>query len=477
MKKYIFFLVATIVTGIAAHAQPGIKNAGAHRAIIARLLQGQHEMRSSERTTSGVAEERVIAQSTRDTVTGPLSDSIQLSYLAGMGSNYDYNTMIYPYNYTYNSTPMFNFRGVFTKPQVLADTYTHWTLNPLSLVYGLYEQTFAIYDASMNMTSYRHNYTDSVSNQNTSYVNTFNSSGDITQGNWFVSAAGVMDSAYRQYFSYDGSGRLIADSLYEMHLSAWHKVARSFYTYDVSGNLIQIDGFAQTDTTYDSVLVEQVKYMNTYDASNRLTSVATFEFDNTSLAASGLDTFSYTGTSAFHTSWREYQYDNINHYWAPQFRMDKTLNSLALPDTILTNGFDSVLDAWVPQMMQIARYDTAKNPDTLYEFDYNFTSYPALPNYTTVYYYQLYSNTTQVPNVANATLRIWPNPATDAIMIDGTGGNVLATIVDETGRMMLRQQSNSGVKIDVSQLSSGTYYVVVTEAAGRILSRSKFVKL
>ena len=476
MKHFLLATACVIIVSI-AHAQHSVPQARLKPNIIAVLMQRQATRGLVYKTTSGIMEERVIAQSTRDTVTGPLSDSVSLGYPANMGSKYDYNTMIYPYNYCYNTTPMLSFKGIFTKPMVMADTYLHWTINPFTLVYGLYEKTFASYDLSKNLVSFRHNYIDSVTVKNTSYANSFNSAGNIVQGNWFADVSGVMDSAFCQFFSYDGSGRLQEDSLFEMHLGAWHKVARSLYTYDGTGNIIQIDGYAQTDTTFDSVLAEQVKYVNTYDASNRLTSVATFEFDNTSLAASGRDTFNYTGSSTFHTSWREYQYDEINHYWAPQFRMTKTLNGMGLPDTILTNGYDSVLNEWLPQMMQIARYDTANNPDTLYEYDYNFTSFPALPNYTTVYYYNLYSNTTGVPDIPVTELRLYPNPAVEMVVIDGLTNPAIVELMDEQGRMIMRQTVSVQGKINVGMLRLGNYVVIVRDMQGRVIGTSRFTKL
>ncbi len=480
MKRFgLLMLCVCVISGLGARVKKPV--APNRNIFISQMLRQQSSGYSALRTTSGVTRERVVAQSTRDTVSGPLSDSVYLGYSAALGAAYDYNTMIYPYNYPYSTTPMFNLKGVFTRPQVMADTYKHWTLNPFTLAYGLYEFTFANFDSDKNLVSFRHNYTDSVTTRNTAYVNSFSSSGNILSGTWFGSVGGVMDSAFRQYFSYDVSGNLLKDSLYEMHLGTWHQVARTFYSYDAANNLIQIDGYAQTDTTYDSVLAEQLKYVNTYDASHRLTSVATWEFDNTSLAASGRDTFAYSGSTAFHTSWRSYQYDNINHYWAPQFRMTKTL-SAGLPDTILTNGFDSAMNAWVPLMMQIARYDTAGNPDTLYEYDYNFTSFPVQPDYTTVYYYKLYQDVTKAQDVMPAPLPgVYPNPATNEVAITGIvfTGKIVVSIVDESGRLVLRQYcavTNGQVRIELGTLVTGSYIVALTAPEGAQLGCVKFIK-
>jgi hypothetical protein len=232
--------------------------------------------------------------------------------------------------------------------------------------------------------------------------------------------------------------------------------------------------------------MEQQKYMNTYDASNRLVSVATFLYNNSTLAASGLDTFWYTGASTFHTAWTDYQYDNINHYWAPQFQMLKTLHAaglgIGLPDTILTNGYDSVLSAWVPQEMQIASYDTANNPVTLLEYDYNFTAFPTLPNYTTHYYYESYTPVNVAIQPESPALRAYPNPVVQDMVIEGLTGINAGTLVlyNMAGQMVMRMHvgvTNGRASADLSGMQAGTYGAVVFDASGRFAGSIHIVHL
>ena len=380
--KYIFILALSLLSANFLFAQKGNKVAVSpkQKQVLSMLLQ-QHEQHSNAmKTTAGVSTDRVIGQSTHDSMS-VLDDSVTLNYATNMTSAYDFNMMDYSYNYPYSASPMFNYAGVFTKPQVLFDTFLHWTQDPFTLVYGLYEAVSAGYDASKNLVSYLDLFTDSVTNANMSYINRFNAAHNIDTGYWFRESAGMPDSAFKQFFSYSTAGVLTKDSVYEYHAGSWHMVARSLYTYDASNDLTQIDYFANdTDTSFTQPLQEKEQYINTYDASNRLLTVLTKLYTGAVLDSYVQDTFAYTGTHVFHTSWKEYQYDPINTYWAPMFFMSKTINAAGFPDTVNIDGFDSIMNAWVPQTMDVINYNSFNLPDSLHEYDYDFTSFPSTPS-------------------------------------------------------------------------------------------------
>ena len=486
MKKLsVFVLMLAGVTCAKAQAINTTQNmASKHQKAINSLLHLANKHVTANKTTSGTLTERVIAQSTRDSVTGPLSDSVYLAYSYFRGSTYDYNDMIFPYSYPYAATPMFGFEGVFTTPQVLADNYMHWTVSPFTLSYGLYESYNASFDINNNLVALQDAFTDSVTNANINYTNLYNTSNQITQGNWYTHVGGAPTLGRQQFFDYDVAGRMFQDHLYEFHLGGWHMVERSTYAYDASSNLIQIDCYGQMDTTYDSILVENCQYINTYDGANRLLTVATSLFDGSGLYGSARDTFGYTGAYPFHTSWKSYQYDNINHYWAPMINMTKTLNGIGLPDTINIKGYDSLLASWVPQTLKIARYDAYNNPDTLFEYDYNYTAYPAAPNFTTVYYYDVYLNPPlQTGLTTTQACRVYPNPATSIVSIFtpdvAFGTQIQVAITNATGQTMMQgiySGQSARMQIDINKFAPGNYWVTVQDNKGAILGRQQIVK-
>ena len=486
MKHCFILLISLILTSsvIAQHSKVPMPQR--HGIVVNALLQQQDGENAAYKTTTGITKQRVIGESTHDTTLATFNDSVSVRYSRFHNSTYDYNTMIYPYNYTYSTSPMFNYAGTFTKPMVLYDTFNHWQVDPNTLLYGHYETAYAQYDTPFyNLIAYADLFDDSAINPNMLYFNKFNAAHNIDTGYWFNWIMGIPDSAFKQFFTYNAGGKLIKDSVYEYHLGAWHIVSRTLYTYSAGNNLIQIDNYANTtDTSMLLPLIEQVKYVNTYDASNRLLTVLDSTYDGTSLDQYVKDTFAYTGANAFHTSWKEYQYDPINHYWAPMFYMSKVLNSSSLPDTVLIKGFDSLLNAWVPQTMDVISYNSFHNPDTLQDYEYNFTAFPAFPSATTVYYYETYVDNTAVQNVAATAdnAKIFPNPTSNFITISQLGvavnSPVSITFVNENGQMVSRQfvRWQNEARISLTDLTPGVYWVVVQDEHGNLVHRQAVVK-
>lgn len=485
--KRIFTFVSALFLLNATYGQQLLKNSSnAHHRVLRSLLQNNRSYETAERSTSGTASERVIAISTRDNTAGTLTDSVNLRYGTYRGSQYDYNDLLYAYNYPYASSPMFNYAGVYTKPQVLFDTMMHWEVDPNTLVYGYYETGYCSYDAASNITNYKNLFADSSIYPNMIYKNTFTGANNINAGYWFRFQSGISDSSFKQFFSYNSSNKLVEDSTYELHLGTWRIVSRSYYTYDASNNLIQIDNYANTtDTSFLLPLPEQLKYVNTYDASNRLQTVLGYSYNGTSLIQDVKDTFAYTGTHTYHTAWREYQWDAINHYWAPMFNMTKTINGLGLPDTTLVRSFDSLSNSWVPHTMDVMHYNTFPDPDTLKDYEYNFSYYPATPNYTTIYYYQPYINALyeNKVNIAPAFLKAYPNPSSGFIRLSCTALKesepVTLSAVNEGGQLVSRLTMpwHEGCEMSLTGLVAGTYWIILQDSGGRNVGKAQITKL
>ena len=415
MKRIFLIAVALLFVNVlfAQHSKKLSPLQYQHNVVLNSLLQQPQKSLPAMKTTGGVKYKRVIAQSTHDSL-NTIDDSVNLRYSLYHTSTYDYNTMAYAYNYPYSTSPMFNnYMGIFAKPQVLFDTFMHWTINPNNATYGYYETAYATYDTGYKMIGYLDLFADSAFNPNMVYTNRFTAAKNIDTAYGYVWKSGTADSAFKQFFTYNTSNQITKDSTYEYHLGSWHVVSRSLYTYNGSNDLIQIDNYTNdTDTSMTKPLVEQLQYINTFDASHRLLTVASSYFDGAALSPYIRDTFAYSGTYVFHSSWREYQWDPINHYWAPMTNMTKHINTLGEPDTVTIQGFDSLLNAWVPQTRDVIIYNSFKDPDTLKEFDYNFTAFPTKPSFTTVYYYDSFFNKTGVEHLTtlNDNVKIFPNP-------------------------------------------------------------------
>lgn len=452
-----------------------------HNAIVQGLLNPTFSSKNVKKQTRALSF-RVIGQSTTDHLLSSLTDSVNLTYPLNGTSQYDYSMLLYAYNYPYSTTPMFNnYLGVFTKPQVLQQNFNHWTINPNTLVYGFYEKRTAGYDFGFNLTVDTSWLADSAINPNTIHENTFNLLNQIEVSYKSNYTGGSVDSAFKQFFQYNSSDQLIKDSTYQFDGSSWHLVSKTFYTYDGAGNLIIINNFGNdSDTTFTLPLVNLLKYTNTYDASNRLLTVHSDYFDGSTMMPYVKDSFAYTGTSDFHTNWKQFQYDPINAMWAPQLNMTKYLNGSGLPDSIMIDQYNFISDTWTPNYKYILTYDANENPKQLLQYIYNFTSFPSTPDFTTTYYYESFTNTTETPNPheSNIDFGIYPNPAHNQLTITryefSTSPiffNILNSSCKVIGSFPLNSSTNA---IDISNYAAG-FYIGVFISEGQVLHSEKLV--
>lgn len=484
MKRLFILLIASVMVNNSI-AQTAAKYLQQHNAIVNTLLQTQEDHKVAAKTTA-TTKYRLKAQSIRDNGLNTLIDSVDLRYSGIKGSTYDYNTMLFAFNYPYFTSPMFNYGGTFTKPQVLFDTLQRWLVNPNTLIYDYYQTDYATYDTGNKLTNYKALYADSAFYPNTIHKNTFTTAKNISSAISSKWVGGVADSAFKQYFSYDTGNRLVKDSTYELHLGVWRIASKTIYTYDASKNLVQIDYWANTtDTSFLLPLVKQIKYVNTYDASKRLLTVLDSFYDGTSAMEAYIkDTFAYTGTLAFHTSWKQHQYDPIDGTWNPQFFMSKHLNTSNLPDTVYIRGWDSIANSWVSQTMNIIQYNSNNDPETLKDFEYNFTAFPSTPNFTTTYYYESFTDKTGIEEAAcySDQVLVYPNPSSNTISVVGLNApdnsTIQCSIFNIRGQLVCAQQMQLARHVDLSirDLIPGTYYLIIHRADGSVAHRQTILK-
>jgi hypothetical protein len=73
------------------------------------------------------------------------------------------------------------------------------------------------------------------------------------------------------------------------------------------------------------------------------------------------------------------------------------------------------------------------------------------------------------------TLMIYPNPASDYIVVNGLENNSMVKVFNVTGQQLfVRKASQNQMSIDLSGLNQGLYILQV-ESEGQILN-SKFIK-
>lgn len=451
----------------------------AHRQVLQQMLKAQQDANADKI----LSPERTTGQSTRDNIQNTFTDSVQLSYGPNGTSLYDFNMMEYAYNQPYTNAPLFGYAGNFLEPQLTYRTLTQHTINPNTLTYGFYRSEAAHYDASNNLLGDTVRYADSLIHPNLIYANTFNSIPRIAKGTCNKWTAGKSDSCTKRFFRYDAQKRLLRDSVYQFSGGTWHNVFRTVYSYSTGNTPYRIDHYSNYfDSTFTKPLIQVLRYENTFDASGRLLTVKTSYYDGNLLSPYVADTFSYTPGAAFHTSWKQYQFDPINNYWAPVSYLHKQLGVSNLPDVMWLDNFDSLLNKWVPYLRYNISYNANNNPVQLDEYGYNISSFPSTPDLSTRYYYESYSSTTSAEEWAGpASLSAFPNPFYSCTSIEipwlylNSYHDLQLILLDETGRRVNCATEISSDKILLrGELSPGVYFFSLT-LRGKILGQGRVV--
>ncbi len=165
--------------------------------------------------------------------------------------------------------------------------------------------------------------------------------------------------------------------------------------------------------------------------------------------------------------------------------MQKTLLA-GKPDTVYHRGWDSIANAWVPISKDIVSYNSYSNPDTILNYEYNWTSYSTTPDYTTVYYYDTFTYNPPSTSLSSASaqpeIHIYPNPASTNITLDLPTALVDQRInvyfVNVSGQIITKQSvlAASSMTLNTSHLTNGSYWMFIENDNGQLLHRHHLIK-
>jgi ribosomal protein L23 len=87
-------------------------------------------------------------------------------------------------------------------------------------------------------------------------------------------------------------------------------------------------------------------------------------------------------------------------------------------------------------------------------------------------------NTTGIKNFSSQNIEVYPNPASEKIMLKNANDKVWANIYSVTGKLVKTVQLASGEKeIDIKSLNNGFYYITVLNSKNKIVTKGSFIKL
>ncbi len=235
-------------------------------------------------------------------------------------------------------------------------------------------------------------------------------------------------------YTYDENNRLIHHDL-EL---VGNPIERSDYTYNEKGLLEE----ELSETFFDNIWENSARTTYVYDDDNNLTNIYYAYWDNGSW---------YTGNSTVLT------YDEASNCLSRTYYTDNTITDRIYYTYDLTIDMNDVIMPAHPEPFY-RRFDQFRNRPESYSWETVDENY--ILHYITdfnFHYDQLETNSTT--GVAENSLDIYPNPASDqfAITVPGLKTVELLDIQGKNVKKIIAGQDN--VRIDVSALSSGIYVV------------------
>jgi hypothetical protein len=389
--------------------------------------------------------------------------------------------------------------------------------------YFMYNKTEYTFDKTGNKTGQTDYAWDLVSSQfiyDSKYENEYNASDNKTKtinSVWDITE-NVWQTVETTEFEYDSLEHLISEHHYEATNNAPLSTSKIEYLNNNSGLAIHKTSFNWH--TIDSAWVKNKQYHYEYDSNDRITYEDSYAWDTITGNWVGKNksnsTFDTNGKTLYQDAW---VWDTITNKWIGEQKLTKSYD---INGKLTYNDYwiwDAEANSWIGKFMENYIYavngnyimesrwiwDTDKNgwlPEYQYDFSYDLStpfsdivfppdySFAHISNLTDQKQYQnmmtqksfselkggqltptetitlYYSDNTATgtQDLTNNKLKVYPNPATDFVMID-TGNNTPATINLYT---MLGQKSQSksftgNVQLSLNQLKDQIYIYEVIQ--------------
>ena len=208
------------------------------------------------------------------------------------------------------------------------------------------------------------------------------------------------------------------------------------------------------DLTDSSVLTYTILFQNTgNDTAHKIIIIDTL--------SPNLDAATFT---LLQTSFKSYQLALLH-----QNILQITFNNIALPDSQINPVTSVGLIKYSIKPLAGLQYGTGIFNSANIYFDFN----AGVSTNTTADYEQKAPSVSPVPGIYN-TIYLYPNPASNLLfLIPGNIQPFSMTIYDINGRKIYAMPFKN--EVDISNLSSGVYFVEVTSDAGKV--RKRFIKM
>ncbi len=261
---------------------------------------------------------------------------------------------------------------------------------------------------------------------------------------------------YIRYVSltYDGQGRLLADTTYE-------DVGLGMNPTRLTNRIYTSFGYVSQELTkrWNGSWGDTIKYDFAYDANNNLVVNTMQKFENNSWQNVGKDSLGYSPSNVMLS---EFTFGSSGSGWTSLNTELRHLNSADKPDTI-------------------KYYNVANNIVTLFSIDvYVYNSYgnislitSSYPNSTinTFYlYYELYNDLSKIATENIKNLQLYPNPTNGTLNVQVVGSlhqhDATAFVYNSLGQQVIKTTAFTKAKdisIDVTSLKPGMYFIKLSD--------------
>jgi hypothetical protein len=257
-------------------------------------------------------------------------------------------------------------------------------------------------------------------------------------------------------FSYYNSGKIKEEKYYQYYLGFqfWYKV---LYNYDNNENLKKWV-YSSYDTYDDSFVYRKTFYYNTDSTLSKVFYENFNACTNTIIPDSLMIT---------------YTYDNQHNLIKKTYRIDD------ISGHTTDNNFSYTYDSYGNSVQGIRTWVTSKiiTDDSLnfkiysnHQNIYNFEIYPVSYKAS----FRSFTTVNIVNNQADTPIKIYPNPASNTLIISNLKKLSEISIYDINGKILIMQNATEHPQIDVSRLVKGMYFIRIKDENG--VMSTKFVK-
>ena len=301
----------------------------------------------------------------------------------------------------------------------------------------------------------------------------YDASGNLVRLSGWQKLGGVWQNVYYIDYTYNAAGLITSRSNYNNFGGSWELGGIYNYTYNAQNQLVlttlNMGGLLYQKTEYQysgDDCVQELWYSYNFDMGALLPTekLVTSYADGHKMLV--LDSVSDDGTYWQYNGKSTYLYDNsgncteYHHYDGTNNEVERSLYTYASAMPL-----SSTVIPWNPEIDRPRMYD---NVDACVREAWYSLDVDHVLQYVCDYVYEYNDITTGVQAAESQSVSLYPNPASDRIVLDGLAdGEAEVRIHDLSGRLVLtRHAAGPTAVLDVSSLAPGCYVVRVEQGVG-----------